>query len=73
MKTGERLHEIDWSKTQAVPVRLNKVYINLKGRNPHGIVDPKDKYELEEKIMTSMYQLTHEKTGQKSYFLGSAQ
>ena len=64
-ENGERLHEIDWSKTQAVPVRLNEVYINLKGRNPHGIVDPKDKYELEEKIMTSMYQLTHEKTGKR--------
>ncbi len=64
-ENGNRLHEIDWEKTVAVPVRLNEVYINLRGRNPHGIVNPKDKYELEEKIMTDMYQLQHEKTGHR--------
>ena len=64
-ENGNRLHDIDWSKTVAAPVRMNEVYINLKGRNPDGIVDPKDKYEMEEKIMTDMYQLTNEKTGKR--------
>lgn len=62
---GEDLHEIDWSKTLAAPVRMNQVYINLKGRNPQGIVDPSDKFELEERIMTDMYKLTHPKTGHR--------
>lgn len=64
-ENGNDTHEIDWSKTLAVPQRCNEVYINLKGRNPHGIVDPKDKYELEERIMTDMYKLTDPKTGHR--------
>ena len=66
-ENGNELHEIDWSKTLAVPQRSNSIFINLKGRNPHGIVDPKDKYELEERIMTDMYQLTDEKTGHRVF------
>lgn len=64
-ENGNDTHEIDWSKTLAVPQRCNEVYINLKGRNPHGIVDPKDKFELEERIMTDMYKLTNPKTGHR--------
>lgn len=64
-ENGNDTHEIDWSKTVAVPQRCNEVYINLKGRNPHGIVDPADKFELEEKIMTDMYKLTDPKTGHR--------
>ena len=30
------------------------IWINLKGRDKHGIVDPKDKYALEEKIMQDL-------------------
>ena len=35
--------------------RSNSIYINLKGRDPYGIVDPADKYELEEQIITDLY------------------
>ena len=54
-ENGEPLREIDWEKTRAVAPRGLYIYINLKGRNPHGIVDPKDKYELEEQIITDLY------------------
>lgn len=64
-ENGNDLHEIDWSKTRAVAVRSNHIYINLKGRNPQGIVDPEDKYELEEQIMTDLYGLKDEKTGKR--------
>ena len=30
-----------------------------------GIVDPEDKYELEEEIITKLYGMTHEKTGKR--------
>lgn len=52
---GNTLREIDWSKTTAVAPRGLYIYINLKGRNPHGIVEPEEKYELEEKIITDLY------------------
>lgn len=62
---GNRLHEIDWSKTVAVPQRCNQIYLNLKGRDPEGIVDPAEQYELEEKIMTDLYSLKNSKTGKR--------
>lgn len=54
---GKDTKEIDWSKTRAVAIRELNIYINLKGRDSEGIVDPKDKYELEEQIMTDLYGL----------------
>ena len=54
-ENGKVLREIDWEKTTAVAPRGNHIYINLKGRNPHGIVDPADKYELERKIIDDLY------------------
>ena len=54
-ENGEVLREIDWEKTTAVAPRGLYIYINLKGRNPYGIVDPADKWELEEKIITDLY------------------
>jgi len=65
---------IDWTKTKAVSQRGLHVYINLKGRNKHtlpdgtvidGIVDPEDKYALEDEIMTKLYQVTSEETGNR--------
>jgi predicted AlkP superfamily phosphohydrolase/phosphomutase len=54
-ENGNPLREIDWEKTTAVAPRGLYIYINLKGRNPHGIVEPEDKYDLEEKIITDLY------------------
>ncbi|MBE6111951.1 MAG: nucleotide pyrophosphatase [Peptococcaceae bacterium] len=54
-ENGNRLREIDWEKTRAVAPRGNHIYINLKGRNPYGIVEPEDKYELERQIIDDLY------------------
>jgi len=73
-ENGNEIREVDWSKTKAIVNRSNDVWINLKGRNTHvqsdgtvveGIVDPADKYELEEEIMTKLYELKHYKTGKR--------
>lgn len=68
-ENGNDLHEIDWTKTKAVAQRSHHIYINLKGRNPHGIVDPADKYELEEQIMTDLYGYKHPVTGKRVFAL----
>jgi len=52
---GNDTHKIDWKQTKAVAPRGNHIYINLKGRNPKGIVEPEDKYELERKIIDDLY------------------
>jgi len=66
-ENGEETHEIDWSKTLAYPQRSNSIFVNLKGREPNGIVDPADKFELEERIMTDMYQMKDAKTGHRIF------
>lgn len=52
---GNDTRLIDWEKTRAVAPRGNHIYINLKGRNPDGIVDPADKYDLERQIIDDLY------------------
>lgn len=64
-ENGERLRKCDWSKTRAVAGRACHININLKGRDPHGIVDPADKYELEEQIMTDLYSYKDATTGKR--------
>ena len=43
--------------------RCNSIYINVKGRDKHGIVEPEDQFALEEEIITKMYEYKHPKTG----------
>lgn len=64
-ENGNDTHEVDWSKTKAIASRANNIYINLKGRQEYGIVDPKDKYELEEEIMTALYNVRHKVSGKR--------
>lgn len=52
---GNTLKEIDWDKTIAVATRGNHIWINLKGRDATGIVDPADKYEVERQIIDGLY------------------
>lgn len=64
-ENGNDLYEIDWSKTKAVATRSNHIYLNIKGRNPYGIVEPEDQYEVEEQLMTDLYGLKDAKTGKR--------
>ena len=66
LTTDEEGHTaIDWANTRAVQQKGNSIYINLKGRDRYGIVDPADKYELEEQIITDLYGYKDEKTGHR--------
>lgn len=62
---GNDIREIDWSKTRAVMNGGGHIYLNLKGRDPEGIVDPADQYELEEQIITDLYSYKHPQTGKR--------
>ena len=53
-ENGEELREIDWEKTKAVNIGMN-IWLNIKGRDKFGCVDPKDQYQVEEEIMTALY------------------
>ena len=58
-ENGKEMKEIDWTKTYAVAQRANHIYLNLKSRYDHGIIDPEDQYEWEEEIMTRLYSYKH--------------
>ena len=64
-ENGKELRKIDWTKTRAIQSQGNDIFINLKGREPQGIVDPEDQYELEEQIMTDLYGYKHPDTGKR--------
>jgi len=52
---GARFATIDWSQTKAVVQRGDYIYINLKGREPYGIVEPEDYNKLVEDIISDLY------------------
>ena len=64
---GSDTKEIDWSKTRAIASRGNHVYLNLKGKWPHGVVDTADQYELENQIMTDMASYKDKTTGMRVF------
>ena len=64
-ENGNSIREVDWEKTRAVQIRSNYIYINLKGRDAHGIVDPADKYDLEEQIISDLYNYRDDRTGKR--------
>ena len=64
-ENGNDTHEIDWAHTKAVASRSNHIYINLKGRYEHGIVEPEDQYEVEEEVMTALYGAKHPISGKR--------
>jgi predicted AlkP superfamily phosphohydrolase/phosphomutase len=48
--------EIDWSKSKAAVQRSCYIYVNLKGRDPHGIVAQGKEYnEVREAIIKALY------------------
>lgn len=61
---GERV--VDWSKTKAVAQRSCYIYVNLKGRDPDGIVEPGEEYEkVRDQIIATLYDHTDPATGKK--------
>ena len=67
-KLGETLAlPIDWSRTVAYSgTRTNEgIYINVKGRDPHGIVEPGEQYEeIRTRIMSELSALMNPSTGE---------
>jgi predicted AlkP superfamily phosphohydrolase/phosphomutase len=54
---------VDWSRTRAYSMGLGEVYINLRGREPQGIVAPEEYDALVEKIRADLLALKDPKDG----------
>ncbi len=70
-KVGQHIHfnPIDWSKTRAYAgANYGGIRINLKGRQPEGIVEPGEEYEsLCTQIIQRLLCLIDEETGEKVF------
>jgi predicted AlkP superfamily phosphohydrolase/phosphomutase len=53
-ESGDWFEDVDWSRTRAYTMGLNGLYLNIKGREKQGIVDPSEadalKNELQNKL-----------------------
>jgi predicted AlkP superfamily phosphohydrolase/phosphomutase len=61
--------EIDWSKTRAARVGLIHIFINLKGREPAGIVDPSDYEKTRREIIDALMIYRDPDSGRRPFTL----
>ncbi|MEM3610009.1 MAG: alkaline phosphatase family protein, partial [Candidatus Anstonellales archaeon] len=59
---GELFKYVDWNKTQAYSVGFSGIYLNLKGREKNGIVDPENKEILIDEIIMRLKDFKDPKT-----------
>jgi predicted AlkP superfamily phosphohydrolase/phosphomutase len=58
---------IDWSRTKAFPLEPchAHIFVNLKGRDPDGIVNPKDFEKVQEEIIDALMAMRDPRNGQR--------
>ncbi len=64
---GSNQMKIDWSRTKAFPLEPchAHIFINLKGRDPQGIVDPEDYAKVQEEIIDALMAMRDPVTGKR--------
>ena len=60
---------VDWSKTKAANVGQIHIFINLKGREPDGIVDPADYETTQREIIDALHTYQDPETGRHPFIL----
>ena len=65
--TGKR--EVDLSRTRALSVGLCHIFVNLKGREPDGIVDPAEYDETQRQIIDALHGYVDPDTGRRPFVL----
>jgi len=61
--SGQYLEGIDWTKTRAYTFGLGGLYLNLRGREAHGIVSKEEAVELRNELVRRLTGLIDEETG----------
>ena len=63
---GDFFVNVDWSKTKAYALGLGQIYVNLKGREAKGIVEPGAEYQqVVQQIKQGLESYVDEETGEK--------
>ncbi len=60
---GEWFKGVDWRKTKAYALGLSGIYLNLKGREAEGLVDPRDAEAIKREIAGKIQGLKDERSG----------
>lgn len=60
---------IDWSRTAAAPVGLGDVFLNVKGREPGGLVEPEDFEAVQRQVIDAILDYRDPGTGQRPFTL----
>jgi len=61
---------VDWSKTRAIGEGAVHIWINVKRRDPHGIVEPGEEYrQVQEEIINCLYEYRDPESGRKPVVL----
>jgi len=60
---GTFWENVDWSRTRAYAMGLGQLYVNLKGREGHGIVDPADSNAVQDALAARLLTMTDPNTG----------
>ncbi len=58
-------NRVDFSKSVCCPQRETYVYINLKGRDPEGIVEPEDYHDVQQRIIDCLLAYVDPDTGKR--------
>ena len=62
---GQFWENVDWSKTRAYAMGLGEMYVNLKGRESQGIVEPGAQYDaLKQELKTKLVAMVDPSTGE---------
>ncbi|HXI30308.1 MAG TPA: alkaline phosphatase family protein [Vicinamibacterales bacterium] len=62
---GTFWENVDWSRTRAYAMGLGQIYVNLKGREGHGIVSPEESNSVQDALVGRLLTMTDPKTGAK--------
>jgi predicted AlkP superfamily phosphohydrolase/phosphomutase len=65
----EGREEIDWANTKACPLGICNIFINVEGREPEGIVPPKEVEEAQWEVIHALMDYRHPKTGECPFVL----
>ncbi|HYI13588.1 MAG TPA: alkaline phosphatase family protein [Thermoanaerobaculia bacterium] len=62
---GQFWENVDWSKTRAYAMGLGEIYVNVKGRESQGIVEPGSEYDaLKKELQTRLVQMVDPATAE---------
>ncbi len=62
--SAEMFKDVDWSKTKAYALGLSGIYLNLKGREKNGVVDPGEAAKLRKELCDKLTGLKDPDTGE---------